>query len=113
MAKSIKIRAKEKGGVVTVKALMNHPMETGLRKDKKTGEKIPAHFIQEVKASSGGADVMTAPPSVIKSMAAHPLTDKGLAAFLKDTVDILGPMNIPLYGVRQTFDFKPLTRQVV
>ena len=31
-----------------------------------------------------GADVITAPPSVIKAMAAHPLTDKGLAAFLKD-----------------------------
>ena len=27
MAKSIKIRAKEKGGVTTVKALMTHPME--------------------------------------------------------------------------------------
>ncbi|MCG7936220.1 MAG: thiosulfate oxidation carrier complex protein SoxZ, partial [Candidatus Thiodiazotropha taylori] len=32
MAKSIKIRAKEKGGVTTVKALMTHPMETGGRK---------------------------------------------------------------------------------
>lgn len=31
-----------------------------------------------------GADVATAPPSVIKSMAAHPLTDKGLDGFLKD-----------------------------
>jgi len=31
-----------------------------------------------------GADVITAPPSVFKAMAAHPLTDKGLAAFLKD-----------------------------
>ena len=31
-----------------------------------------------------GADVMTAPPSVIKSLATHPLTDKGLAAFLSD-----------------------------
>ena len=31
-----------------------------------------------------GADVITAPPSVIQAMAAHPLTDKGLAAFLKD-----------------------------
>ncbi|GGD35451.1 fructose-6-phosphate aldolase [Sinisalibacter lacisalsi] len=31
-----------------------------------------------------GADVMTAPPSVIKAMAAHPLTDKGLDTFLKD-----------------------------
>jgi len=31
-----------------------------------------------------GADVITAPPSVIKAMASHVLTDKGLAGFLKD-----------------------------
>jgi len=31
-----------------------------------------------------GADVMTAPPEVIKKLAAHPLTDKGLEGFLKD-----------------------------
>ena len=31
-----------------------------------------------------GADVMTAPPGVIKKMAEHPLTDAGLAAFMKD-----------------------------
>ena len=31
-----------------------------------------------------GADVMPAPPAVIKSLANHPLTDKGLAAFLAD-----------------------------
>ena len=31
-----------------------------------------------------GADVMTAPPAVIRSLANHPLTDKGLAAFLAD-----------------------------
>ncbi|MEX1661621.1 fructose-6-phosphate aldolase [uncultured Thioclava sp.] len=31
-----------------------------------------------------GADVITAPPNVIKAMASHPLTDKGLAQFLKD-----------------------------
>jgi len=31
-----------------------------------------------------GADVMTAPPSVIKKLANHPLTDKGLASFLAD-----------------------------
>jgi transaldolase len=31
-----------------------------------------------------GADVATAPPAVIKAMASHPLTDKGLAAFLAD-----------------------------
>jgi len=31
-----------------------------------------------------GADVATAPPGVIKAMAGHVLTDKGLEAFLKD-----------------------------
>ena len=31
-----------------------------------------------------GADVMTAPPSVIKGLVNHPLTDKGLAAFVAD-----------------------------
>ena len=61
MAKSsIKIRAKMKGDLVTVKALMRHPMETGLRKDKKTGKKIPAHFIQSVKCEAGGISVLDA-----------------------------------------------------
>jgi transaldolase len=36
------------------------------------------------ESALAGADVVTAPPSVLKSLAAHPLTDKGLAAFLKD-----------------------------
>ena len=34
---TIKMRPKESNGVVTVKALIKHPMETGQRKDKKTG----------------------------------------------------------------------------
>ncbi|MEM7768645.1 MAG: fructose-6-phosphate aldolase [Pseudomonadota bacterium] len=38
-----------------------------------------------VKLSAmAGADVATVPPSVLKGLAAHPLTDKGLAAFLAD-----------------------------
>jgi sulfur-oxidizing protein SoxZ len=60
MAKSIKIRAKAKGGVTTVKCLMTHPMETGTRTNKKTGKKIPAHFISEVNAEHNGANVLTA-----------------------------------------------------
>lgn len=31
-----------------------------------------------------GADVMTAPPEVIRKLASHPLTDKGLETFLAD-----------------------------
>lgn len=51
---SIKIRVKLKNGITTVKALISHPMETGLRKDKKTGKSIPAKFIQNVKSESNG-----------------------------------------------------------
>jgi len=60
MANSIKVRAKLKGDVTEVKALMSHPMETGLRKDKKTGEVIPAHFIQEVICTWQDKQVMNA-----------------------------------------------------
>ena len=35
-------------------------METGQRKDSKTGQLIPAHFIQEVNAEHKGSNVMTA-----------------------------------------------------
>ena len=56
---STKMRAKSKKGVVTVKALMTHPMETGLRKDKKTGKLIPAHHISEIVCESAGKTVVT------------------------------------------------------
>jgi len=59
-SKTIKIRARAKGNAVTVKALIKHPMETGLRKDKKTGKKIPAHFIQEVTCKADGKQVLLA-----------------------------------------------------
>lgn len=35
-------------------------------------------------AAKIGADVATIPPDVVKKLAGHPLTDKGLAAFLAD-----------------------------
>ena len=47
MANTIRPRAYIENGIVTVKALISHPMETGLRKDKKSGKKIPAHFIKD------------------------------------------------------------------
>ncbi|MCI4645241.1 MAG: fructose-6-phosphate aldolase [Hyphomonadaceae bacterium] len=36
------------------------------------------------EAALAGSDVMTAPPAVIAGLASHPLTEKGLAAFLAD-----------------------------
>lgn len=59
MANSIKIRAKVKKGACEVKALIKHPMETGLRKDKKTGKVIPAHFIQEITCQHNGNEVLS------------------------------------------------------
>lgn len=41
----------------------------------------PLHIIESAKM---GAHVMTAPPSVINQLYKHPLTDKGLAAFVED-----------------------------
>ena len=58
--KKIRIRAKMKGDAAEVKALMSHPMETGLRKDKKTGKKIPAHFIQNLTVEHNGKSVLDA-----------------------------------------------------
>ena len=59
MAK-MKLKARMKGDETTVKALMSHKMETGLRKDKKTGQVIPAHHITEIVCEHNGAPVMTA-----------------------------------------------------
>lgn len=69
MAKSIRARATLKGGTVTVKSLITHSMETGLRKDKKTGKKIPAHYIQEVSCKHNGKEVVLAQwgPAVSKN----------------------------------------------
>ncbi|MHA1157280.1 MAG: fructose-6-phosphate aldolase [Alphaproteobacteria bacterium] len=43
--------------------------------------RTPLHVKQ---AAMAGSDVATIPPAVLKKLAAHPLTDKGLAAFLAD-----------------------------
>jgi len=61
MAKTkTKVRAKLKNGVTQVKVLVKHPMETGSRKDKKTGEKIPAHYIKEVSCALNDTVMMQA-----------------------------------------------------
>jgi len=60
MGDTIKLRAKLSGDETTVKCLIKHPMETGLRKDKKTGEPIPAHHITEVVAEHNGKAVLKA-----------------------------------------------------
>jgi transaldolase len=42
------------------------------------------HPVHVLEAAKIGADVMTAPPAVIRQLFKHPLTDRGLEAFLAD-----------------------------
>ncbi len=60
MSTSVKIRAKAKGEKVVVKALWTHPMETGLRKDKNSGELVPANFINNIKCEAAGKVIIDA-----------------------------------------------------
>ena len=68
MADPMRIRAQAAGDKATVRVLMAHEMETGLRKDA-AGKTIPAWFIHEVSAQLNGKTVMTAQwgPSVAKN----------------------------------------------
>ncbi len=68
MADPMRIRAQASGDKTTVRVLMSHEMETGLRKDA-AGKVIPAWFIQELSASLNGKVVMTSQfgPSVSKN----------------------------------------------
>ncbi len=42
------------------------------------------HPIHILEAAKLGADVMTAPPAVIRQLVKHPLTDKGIEGFMAD-----------------------------
>ena len=59
MSDPMRIRAQSAGDKTTVRVLMSHEMETGLRKDA-AGKAIPAWFIQDVSAALNGKTVMTA-----------------------------------------------------
>lgn len=49
-----------KGEVFQVKCLISHKMESGQRKDRKTGETIPRMIINKFVATYNGAEVFTA-----------------------------------------------------
>ena len=59
MGDPMRIRAQLKDDITDVRVLMAHPMETGLRKDA-AGKTVPALFINDVKATSGGRTVLAA-----------------------------------------------------
>ena len=53
MGEPIKIRAQIKGEITEIRILMQHPMETGQRKDE-DGQTLAAHFIQSFSVSHNG-----------------------------------------------------------
>ncbi len=57
MADPMKVRATLKGDTGEIRVLMNHPMETGQRKDG-SGKIVPRHFIQEVTLRVNGKVVL-------------------------------------------------------
>jgi len=59
MSIKVKVKAKEKDGIVKAKMLIKHPMESGLRKNKE-GILIPVHHLKEVKAEYQGVVIFQA-----------------------------------------------------
>ena len=54
----IKIRSKPQGAYTLVRLLIEHPMETGRRRDPATGKLAPAHFITELRVELNGQIVI-------------------------------------------------------
>lgn len=52
--------AAKKGEIFEVKSLITHPMETGTRKNKKTGELIPRLIINKFECAYNGKNIFTA-----------------------------------------------------
>lgn len=54
-----RLRAVESGGIVELRLLMSHPMESGQRRDA-AGVLVPAHHIEVVEIECGGRPVLQA-----------------------------------------------------
>ena len=69
----IKIKPKnyKNGEVVKVNFMVIHPMETGMRKDKKTGQIVPAQYINSVKFNYKGQVITTM--NIWESLSANPV----------------------------------------
>ncbi len=52
----IKLKPKARNGVISIKALVKHPMETGLRKKK--GKLVPANHITHLVVSHNGKTIV-------------------------------------------------------
>ena len=76
MATKMKIK-KAKNGGYQVLVLAKHPMETGLRKDKKTGKKIPKQCVKTMKFHLNGTPVAQA--NLAQGVSKNPLIGVSLS----------------------------------
>ena len=88
MSNAIKIRAYEIDGQLLVKSIIDHPMENGKRKIKKTGKKVPSHFIREVIVSRNRKVVMEVFWS--KSISRNPYLSFRIPGGRGDIITMLG-----------------------
>ncbi len=60
MARTIRIKTRSAGNATDILAMVNHPMETGRRKDKETKKPIPAHYVTKFNIELNGELVASA-----------------------------------------------------
>lgn len=60
MARTIVLKTRTTRGVTEILTRVAHPMETGLRKNKKTKKLIPAHYIEKLSIKLNGKEVAQA-----------------------------------------------------
>ena len=76
----------KKGEAFQVKTLISHKMETGLRKNKKTGEKIPRHIINKFRCTFNGKEVMSA--DWLPAISANPYLSFYMKATASGTLEL-------------------------
>lgn len=82
-----KIKLKKTADGHDVLVLAKHPMETGNRKDKKTGKIVPAHYITTMHFAVNGNNLVEA--SLSQGVSKNPLIGANLAGLKTgDTVTV-------------------------
>lgn len=73
MAKKPRVKvpkSAKKGDIIEIKTLISHKMETGTRKNKKTGKLIPRFIINKFACNYGGGEIFSA--DMYPAIAANP-----------------------------------------
>ncbi len=80
----IKLKPKARKGVIGIKALIKHPMETGLRKKK--GKIVPANHIVHMVVKHNGAVVVDA--DIGATISKNPYFKFNVAGAKGDTIEL-------------------------